>query len=142
VPGKLGAKWRPVYLIIDCFVYVKSRLSYALSWVDNHNHTRLAMLGLGAVDGHGLSVLDRDSEARQGAGTRKEDVVLATNHFLSWLLGGCRGCRFRRSGARSRNKARVKLAAWSATLIGISSRDGVVLCLLEWMHSMWRTPHT
>jgi hypothetical protein len=89
--GTLSSK-----LVICLFSF--RRKAYRRAWVDNHNHTTLAMLSLTAVDNHGLSV--------------------GHSNIKSWL-GGSVGC--------NRDEARVELSTWLASGIGSTSGGSVVL---------------
>lgn len=73
--------------------------TYSVAWVNDHDHVRLAVLGLSTVDNLGIAALDLDVES-----------------WLSGLFGS------------NWDEARVELTAWSASSSGgVASSNGMVL---------------
>jgi hypothetical protein len=117
------------------------RLCAGWGRVNNHDHTNLAMLGLGAVDGNRLSACNGDCEAWESA-SADENAVFAANSKLvtsllasflasSGTLSGGSSCSSCSSSSWSGNEAGVEFVAWGTTDAGVSRGDGVVLLKLE-----------
>jgi hypothetical protein len=108
--------------------------------VNDHDHTGLAMLSLGAVDGNGLGAGDGNSEAGKSTLADEDGVLAADSKSLAFAFallasggagsGSASSSSASSSSAWSGNKSGVELTAWLAASVGLAGSDGVVLYLL------------